>query len=185
MNPDLLSDSPTVATLNARAELRKLRMLVNPNDDAARAEIDRLEDLLSDALTLEDGTGVYVTQAVVDQEYVTRDTYNDLEKERDDAEADRDKAEARIKELEDSLDESEDESKKRLAGALAECARLRAVAERTEKQRDELRKTPAAQQLTQRVRDALFPLPRGAKGKAAEAFERLAAAVRKALEVQP
>lgn len=151
MNPALLSDSPTVATMNARAELRKLRMLVNPNDDAARAELDRLEDLLSEHFCTDEVPG-FLSQKTVDECYVHLDDFKSIRKDCEDAEADRDKAEARIKELEDSLDESGDESKKRLAGALAECARLRAVAERMTAQRDELRKTTAAQQLGRVVR---------------------------------
>lgn len=193
MNPALLSDSPTVATLNARAELRRLRILatalgINPNAEGIREEIDRLEDLLTESFTDErTGTGEdgWYSDDYVSEHFVSRKSYDDMEHERDDFDHKLDEAKERERQLEEALEETGDESKQRLAGALSECARLRAVAERMTAQRDELCKTTAAQQITQRVRGALFPLPRGAKGRAAEAFERLTAAVRKALEPTP
>ena len=126
----LLTESPTVAVLSARTELRRLRMLVKPTDDAIRAELDRLEDVLARAITLDPET--LATKGYVPEgDYVSRDEFNDEEKDRAKAEEEAEELRGRVHELETALDDSEDESKRRLTAALAEQRRLQSIIDKT------------------------------------------------------
>lgn len=199
MNPALLSESPTVATLNARAELRRLRMLVSGNPDAA-AELDRLEDVLSEALCVADDPPGYVSQSVVDEEYVSLESYEKIENERDDLSEERDElqreldtAEGERDEALDALQDSEDEVRRDLGDALRRISILeangKALADklaRTEKERDSLKDSSGIDAMAQRVRDALVACNPGRRSKPKrEQHDTMCAAIRRALEVQP
>ena len=182
MNPALLTDSSTVATLNARAELRRLRALAGASaaSDEASAELDRLEDVLASALHLDDEALSDVGYAPM-QTWVPKEEVDSLQEERDDLEVERDEARERLEELLQAAAESPDEVLSRLTKALAEVDRLKAKLESAERERDTLRKDPTAD----RVRAALYNLHPGRRSKPKlEQHEKTLAAIEAALRGQ-
>lgn len=171
----LLTESPTVAVLNARTELRKLRMLINPNDEAVRSEIDRLEDVLARAITLDPET-LAAEGYVPEDDYVPRDEFNEKERDLDKAEEDAEELRGRVQELENALDDSEDESKKRVVDLLAEQRRLQSVIE----------KTPSNGVLVNRIRGRLDAVkPSGRSKVAREQWQKSWDAVEMAIRGEP
>jgi SMC interacting uncharacterized protein involved in chromosome segregation len=189
MNPWLLSDSPTVATLNARGELRRLRMLVDPavrfpgtEDEyvsALRAEIDRLEDVLSDVLHVGDELPGYVPEGVVAEQYVLKEDFDALGTERDELEEKHDALARENDDLEDKLREREaalaadpDEAKQQLEYALKQVRALEAEA-----------KKRAASPADKRALDAVYRCNPGRRSKPKlEMYEKIRNAVEEALK---
>lgn len=186
MNPDLLSDSPTVATLNARAELRRLRLLVSdpPEGDTAgafRAEIDRLEDVLSDALLADEIEG-FVREDVVAEDYVTREDYRDVEKENIELVDENKRLKRELDGADAALAADPDEAKSLLAEARERVRELEGEVAKLAEQRDAL-KSPASRDAGARVRAALGRLHPGRRSKAKlELYEQVVAAVDAALK---
>jgi hypothetical protein len=106
------SHSPTVATLNARSELRRLRMLVGAHGPAA-AELDRLEDVLAAALELTEEEAINACEDYIVQNFVDKDDHLKLERELEEAEAERDE----VKEAHDKLRKVHEKTKARLLEA--------------------------------------------------------------------
>jgi hypothetical protein len=181
VNPDLLTDSPTVATLTARAELQRLRAMAGPPHAsrfgaAALAEIDRLEDLIADAVCVADDPPGYVHEDIVHEKYVDRESYDDLDRYLDVANDEIGKLKARIDELEDAIDS--DDPKDELVAALRTIDELKKQVLRTEKQRDAL-KSPAAS----KVLETIARLHPGRRSKAAlQLYEKMRDAVEAVLK---
>jgi hypothetical protein len=177
MNPDLITDSPTVATLTARAELQRLRDMAKTTaclfgaPPAFLAEIDRLEDLIADAVCVADDPPGYVREDVVHEKYVDRESYEALDRDLDVANDEIGKLKARIDELEDAVDSYD--PKADLVAALRTIDNLRDKLARLEKEPrpavvDKIvstirtlnpgRRSKAAYHVYQQIRDAVTRL---------------------------
>jgi hypothetical protein len=185
MTAELRTESRTVATLNARAELRRLRMLVG-TDPAVTFEIDRLEEVLSGALQLTDEEALEACESTISENYVLRSEYEDLEKDhrqlKDEIyviEGDRDEARARLEELLQAATDKPDEVLSRLTEALGRIDRLQAVLHRTEIENNKFKHDPLVSRVERALRD-VFP---GHKSKVQlEQHRKTVTAIRAALE---
>jgi hypothetical protein len=171
------SQSHTVATLNARYELRKLRMLVG-TDTAAADELDRLEVMLSEALHLTEEYALRVCEAHITENYVGREEYDAVEREADELSTENTDLKAERDEVREKLDDLL-RGQPDLAGAMHKIDQLKAMLKEADGEISFLKRNP----LADRVHAALYSVHPGTRAKTKLAqYEKIAAAVRAALK---